>query len=614
MERERGTHGKSGLTFRQLLEHLQADRDRLEEELEGLRHESRRLCVQGEENGTSASPSMLGHPAVLANGAAKGLANGLTAAVHVHDDNHALTVEPRIDLSKPSFVNASLTDDILASPGSPANKHVRLQVPLDHHDNNGTCPKVLDIWEQTSTGGRSAVSTPAHSAHGHLHDDWLAPIEESAYTRSYAPEETSFVEHMTQQEHETLRYRACQLLKWWPFDVFVGLVVVMDCFSLGLSVEFGLHPRDGWLMPWIIQRVENVCAVIYLLELLLRFYAFGVWFCFANPLVRIDIFIVCCSALEIFLKAGRLLEGQWLGQLALLRTLRILRIARAARMSVHMRTLWLLISGLQHSASTILWTFILITGTSYTFAVLGMMLFPPPDLNRETKFNDVAVTYFGSLTDSMLTLLQVLTLDSIGSIYRPLILDGPHPWLAMIYFVLYILVVSVALMNLVTAVMVEGALKQAAEDNEFQQKMEDSRKEELLPKVREMFDAIDADGSGEVSLEELEEAPDELKQSLMKLVGTSDWSPIEIFHLIDEDGSGSLAVDELLNGLLRCSKESAVQKIQMGRLLRQVHQLAKTQHDVNEVYRSSVSGLSLVMQPDPAASTMTGFSRASSSV
>ena len=56
---------------------------------------------------------------------------------------------------------------------------------------------------------------------------------------------------------------------------------------------------------------------------------------------------------------------------------------------------------------------------------------------------------------------------------------------------------SISLMNLVTAVMVEGSLSQAQSDKDYMKKIEEKQKTKLLPEIQTMFENMDDDGSNE---------------------------------------------------------------------------------------------------------------------
>merc|ERR1719223_1644950 len=70
---------------------------------------------------------------------------------------------------------------------------------------------------------------------------------------------------------------------------------------------------------------------------------------------------------------------------------------------------------------------------------------------------------FPNIPVTMLTLLRFVSLDSMATLYQPLIMEDP---LLLCFFLPFILVVSISLMNLVTAVIVEGALEQGKLDRE----------------------------------------------------------------------------------------------------------------------------------------------------
>merc|ERR1712048_316607 len=131
--------------------------------------------------------------------------------------------------------------------------------------------------------------------------------------------------------------------------------------------------------------------------------------------------------------------------------------------------------------------------------------------------------------------------------------------------------------NLVTAVMVEGSLKQASEDKEAVKAFEDQRKRKMMPKLRDMFAILDDDGSGEVSWAEIESAPPELKEELRAITKTDDLR--SIFELLDDDDSGSVQIDEFLEGILKASNGDVMMKLQMARLVRQIGAVRNHQRD-----------------------------------
>jgi hypothetical protein len=143
----------------------------------------------------------------------------------------------------------------------------------------------------------------------------------------------------------------------------------------------------------------------------------------------------------------------------------------------------------------------------------------------------------------------VLTLDSIGDIYRPLIVmcPGSQGWLIMAYFVAYIFLVSVALMNLVTAVIVNGAFEQASQDRNAVAMHEEQARKRLVKQLRAVFVRLDENGSGTISRDEIWAVSPADMQVLRSLTQMTD--PSEIFEELDLDGSGEVDIDEFCDGL-----------------------------------------------------------------
>merc|ERR1740129_2222175 len=100
----------------------------------------------------------------------------------------------------------------------------------------------------------------------------------------------------------------------------------------------------------------------------------------------------------------------------------------------------------------------------YGFACVGAELIAQnPNLMSDPNTSDILETNFRSISVIMLTLMQFTTSD-MTPIYFPLITSDP--WLA-IYFGIGFLIISILLMNLVTASLVNNAIDQGKADQEM---------------------------------------------------------------------------------------------------------------------------------------------------
>ncbi|CAE7775237.1 CAC, partial [Symbiodinium sp. CCMP2456] len=320
-------------------------------------------------------------------------------------------------------------------------------------------------------------------------------------------------------------------ISWWGFDTLIGVVILANSVVIGFESQVraemplgctGDCDCENQLDPtltcnkiplWIFLADYGFYAV-YLTELVLRLGIYGV-FVLKSHWVKFDTFLVAASTVDIVVNLVS--KSEFLKQVMLVRLLRLARLARALRLMVQFQTLWQLVQGLFHSIGTIMWTFLLVTLLMYIYAVTGMELIRvEPDLALDHPYNVAAGGSFRDLMDAILTLLQVFSMDSIGSIYRPLIKQNT---ICFIYFFLALLILSIALMNLVTAVMVNSSLDQASEDKEAKKAWEAAKRAKQMEKLKEMFLELDEDGSGELSLDELLGAPEAVQHELGEIVG-----------------------------------------------------------------------------------------------
>lgn len=333
-------------------------------------------------------------------------------------------------------------------------------------------------------------------------------------------------------------------------------MIVLDAAVVGYEVQDSVQEVSS--APVWLKFLSLVFKACFAVELVLRFLAFGVFNGLRDsPWLRFDAFLVGFAILEMFVLVS---EGS--GMVTLLKFCRVARLLRAFRFQAQFRTLCLLVTGLLSAVGTIMWTLVLIMLIAYIYGVVAVVFI-------YDRSDPIATERFDGLFNSMLTLFQFLTLDSIAAIYRPLILDASsllQTSLVTVYVVSFVMLVSIALMNLVTAVMVESFLAQASNDREYLEEVEKERRLKILPELKAAFEAIDEDRSGEITLAEIQSASPETLTALTALAGSED---IEvIFRLLDEDGSGAIDLDEFLNGLVKISSGARLQQMQLARIMK----------------------------------------------
>lgn len=217
-------------------------------------------------------------------------------------------------------------------------------------------------------------------------------------------------------------------------------------------------------------------------------------------------------------------------------------------MNQNFKEMWLLIQGLQTSMQLMFWTAFLIVAVLYIFAIVATEMIGP---RRNSLFqgDEVAEEFFGTLSDSMLSMFQIMTLDTWADmIARPLMPKLPFVSLFCVFF---IFIAVFILMNLVTAVIVENAFKIVTDDLELQAKLAYTKKKEDFRGLAELFLQIDEDGSGELTTQEFSRALINPKVQQQLTVLEIQREELEDIWNVLDDGDGVLTIEEFTSGLRR---------------------------------------------------------------
>ncbi|WP_096201104.1 ion transporter [Bacillus sp. FJAT-45350] len=236
------------------------------------------------------------------------------------------------------------------------------------------------------------------------------------------------------------------------FSATVITLILINAIVVGLETYPNLYQTH---MEWF-EYADRVLLWIFTVEIALRLIATTpTKKFFTNSWNWFDFIIVA---------SGHIFVGAHF--ITVLRILRVLRVLRAISVIPSLRRL---VDALLLTIPALGNILILMSIIFYIFAVTGTMLFA-----------EVAPEYFGNLQLSLLTLFQVVTLESWASgVMRPIFEQLTWSW---IYFVLFILVGTFIVFNLFIGVIVSNVEKA----NELEQA--DIKKAEKDEKKQEMAD------------------------------------------------------------------------------------------------------------------------------
>ena len=140
---------------------------------------------------------------------------------------------------------------------------------------------------------------------------------------------------------------------------------------------------------------------------------------------------------------------------------KILRSLRILRMFKKFSTLRIIVSALGASMVPVLNTFSVLMITTAIFSIMGVSLFSELENENGVKFYE-----FSKFSSAFFTMFQCLTADAWASeVARPMFSQG-EPWqmndtLVAVFFILYMLIGYLVIMNLVLAVLIDEFLKAA---------------------------------------------------------------------------------------------------------------------------------------------------------
>lgn len=326
------------------------------------------------------------------------------------------------------------------------------------------------------------------------------------------------------------------------FNLMIGIatganVIIVGC-ELDQAQGMKLEDRMGFFM------LNVGFTLLFFAEMLLRQNAHG-WDFFLDPWSCFDYCLVVGNCVDVV--ASVLFSDGSPMSTGAIRALRCMRFAKNCKGLKPLCGLYYVIQGLIESIRSMAWTGFFLLICTYTFAIMIMVIGDSPDMY--TRYTDREL-YFGCVVNTMLTVMQVFTLDDWSSIARPILVQAGNSS-GTILLIGAIIICNFGILNLIVALMVERMAQMHKEMEYTKRGILAKVEHQVLMSLKNDFQNMN------ISHKELEHA--EFVQLLrdptvafkLRMMGFQHDESESFFHLLDVDHSGGVSPEEFINGLQR---------------------------------------------------------------
>jgi voltage-gated sodium channel len=322
-----------------------------------------------------------------------------------------------------------------------------------------------------------------------------------------------------------------------PAQWLLSMVVLFSYCTDVAETEY--WPEDGTNLAWLFDTMDRWTSIAFTVELGVNIFANSER-CFrpfvSDPWNLVDVLIV----------GATLMSAMGISSYKPPRILRLIRVARILKLVRRVPSLSRIVSALGHSIGPVCNSFFLLFIFTSVYATIATH-----------AFKDRSQQFFGTFSASFFSLFQVVTTDSwASSITRSLFHeDGAVDTAVAFFFVSYVLVASIVLVNIVVAVLLDEfiasvtARKEAEERQQAQERETEwdekritgvldpltssltlfNDNEDLTNMVANLFSKLDVDGSGGLTYEEF-------KERVKKVTPTPVFLNHDDFDIITEHG------------------------------------------------------------------------------
>mmetsp|Transcript_43435 Transcript_43435/g.116425 ORF Transcript_43435/g.116425 Transcript_43435/m.116425 type:complete len:296 (+) Transcript_43435:2-889(+) len=284
--------------------------------------------------------------------------------------------------------------------------------------------------------------------------------------------------------------------------------------------------------------------------------------------------------------------------LSWIQIIRLLRVGRLLRLMFFFPVLRLMLKSLAGAFRVMFFGMVLVLVVVFVWAVFGVYFIHPRNAAvAEAGVYDSRCARcpgaFSSVFDAVVTLTKDLVAqDGWGEIAMPVIEAYPETY---IYFFLAYSTVTIAILNLILAVIVDTALEARKDDIHAVARVKREQRSANAKRLQELFSELDVDGNGVLTHAELEKAF-ETHEEFMDIMTAMDICAHDldtIFLIMDENGTGDIDHKEFVNELHKMQAgDSHTMLVFIRCMVSQIRNMLMTQMKESEGVCQASSALS----------------------
>jgi len=351
-------------------------------------------------------------------------------------------------------------------------------------------------------------------------------------------------------------------------DSVMGVIIALNAVQIGISCDL----RRDWV-GW--QVVDGGFALIFLIELLTKLRMHGCRGYFCGQTWKWNLFdsiVVALASVELLLSAlqGDNTDGVNLSFLRIIRLCRLARLMRLTRLAFF-KDLLMMVDGMIGGLRTLFWSVVLLLAPLYAVAILLR-----ETLGQNTGDADLTKPFM-TLSWSFFTIFRCVMGDCSSERGTPIfvLVTQQFGWVYGAFYVTLVVLTSIGLFNVISAIFVENTLL-AAKVNDVQQEWkrlaDETRTSGLLNELVEILVLALSDpdqerlsltsGMDKITLEAAENMDMNADlfhrvmarpqvQGIFDMLDIAKSDRIGLFDILDADNSGSLSIGEIINGIVR---------------------------------------------------------------